>query len=95
MEGGSSKVIPPNSHPSNSIHNAAAPVTKKVPNGVPQIPIPQAQPQANVPTKKPEEPTPLAGSGNKDHDVNKIIVAVGGVVIARVLFFSLSEWRRR
>ena len=35
-----------------------------------------------------ENPTPTAGSGSESHDVNKIVVAVGAVAVAGLMFLS-------
>ena len=77
MAGGPSKINAPSSHPSNPIHKAAFAESKKPPPPT----IGQTKPLAE---KKPSEPTPIppVGSGNEDHDVNKVIVALGAVALA-------------
>ena len=86
MAGRASKVNPPNSHPSNPIHKAAAKEKPKIPTSQPQ-----QQENTNPTPNQETETTPPAGSGNDAHDVNKIIVAIGAVLTAGVVFFSLGR----
>ena len=64
MDGGPSKVNPPNSHPSNPIHKAATAESAKTP----------ATPAGVTATQK--DPKPATPGG---HDLNKIAFTVGAV----------------
>ena len=92
MDGGPSKVNPPNSHPSNTIHKQAVqaqgqvstPTTGQVSTPTPP---PQAttgtQPQAptNPPPQTPTN-TPAVGASIEAHHVNKALIAVGALALA-------------
>ena len=82
MDGGPSKVNPPNSHPSNPIHKAATAESKKDPKPAVQ------NTKGPTPTVKIEEPAPTAGSGSEFHDLNKIAVAVGAVAVGGLAFWT-------
>ena len=86
MAGGPSKVNQPNSHPSNPIHKAAM----KAQNPAKTTSPPSLNLQQTTQPSE-EEPTPPADSGNDTHNLNKIVVALGALVIAGVVFFSIGH----
>ena len=74
MDGGKSKINPPNSHPSNPIHKAAMAA---------QSPHPDTATQ----TKENPPDTPQTVS-TPQHEINKTAVIVGVVGIVALLFFA-------
>jgi len=87
MDGGPSKVNPPNSHPSNPIHKAAMAAqdpqkAKKIPKKV----------RFNLPTDEVDQiketfPEPK----NRDnHEINKTAVIVGAIAIVGLLYVSCA-----
>ena len=75
MDGGPSKINPPNSHPSNPIHKAAMAA---------QNPKPAAQkPTAQKPTDGPSE------TQTTQHEINKNAAIVGVVVVVALLFIAM------
>ena len=79
MEGGPSKINPPNSHPSNPIHKAATAESKKSASTETQ----KAQPTAQKIELKAPDKTP-------QHELNKTAVIVGVVGLSALLFLA---WR--
>jgi len=80
MEGGPSKINPPNSHPSNPIHKAATAESKSETK------------QAQQPVEK-IEPTPqdkTAPDKTPQHEINKNAVIIGVVGLSALLFMA---WR--
>ena len=80
MEGGPSKVNPPNSHPSNPIHKQATEaqgIAKPKPTPKPKPAQPVTQP-----TPKPE---PV-----DTHHANKAVVAVGVLALVGVIIYASS-----
>ena len=73
MDGGPSKVNPPNSHPSNPIHKAAMTAQSPRPN------VEQTQIESEKPTI--EEKTP-------QHEINKTAVIVGVIGVVALLFLA-------
>ena len=85
MDGGKSKINPPNSHPSNPLNKAATAEATKEP-----MPVIQTAAEEQTPAEQTEsKPTPTAGSGSEFHDVNKVAVVVGAVTIADLVFLTL------
>ena len=82
MDGGPPKNNRPTSHPSNLIHKVATAKQGRAP-AAPVIQTPATE------EKTPDEPIPTAGSGSESHDVNKIALIVGVVVIAGLAFLTL------
>ena len=81
MEGGPSKVNPPNSHPSNPIHKQATEA-----QGI-------AKPTPATPTPKPAQPVtqPMPKPETVDtHHVNKAVVAVGALALVGLLIYASS-----
>ena len=84
MDGGPTKINPPNSHPSNPIHKQATqaqglekkPATKPTPTPHTQTPAPAATPQ---------EPPKESDDKIEPHHVNKAVVAVGVLALAGVI----------
>ena len=79
MDGGPSKINPPNSHPSNPIHKAAMAAQSPRPNDK-QKEIVSEQPQETV-SEKPPNKTP-------QHEINKTAVIVGVVGVVALLFMA-------
>ena len=79
MDGGASNVNPPNSHSSNPIHKAADA------ESAPSDPEYGVEPRVEQP--------PPAGYGDRggapSHDLNKIIVFLGAVAFAGIIFYAL------
>ena len=71
MDGGPSKINPPNSHPSNPIHKAAMAAQK---------PKPAAQKATDEAPEKPTE------TKTPQHEINKTAVIVGVVGVVALLF---------
>ena len=84
MEGGPSKVNPPNSHPSNPIHKQATEA-----QGIAK-PTPAPPP---TPTPKPAQPVtqPMPKPETVDtHHVNKAVVAVGALALVGLIIYASS-----
>ena len=84
MEGGPSKVNPPNSHPSNPIHKQATEaqgIAKPKP-ATPVTPTPKPAQLVTQPEPKPEPVDP--------HHVNKAVVAVGALALVGLLIYASS-----
>ena len=75
MDGGPSKINPPNSHPSNPIHKQATEAQGLVKK--------KKAPQTNPATQTQPNPTKTTDSIDS-HDVNKALVAVGALVLVVV-----------
>ena len=73
MDGGPSKINPPNSHPSNPIHKAAMAV---------KSPRPNEKQTSEKEKEKPPNETPL-------HEINKTAVIIGVVGAVALLFMAL------
>ena len=75
MDGGKSKINPPNSHPSNPVHKAAMAA--------------QSPKQSDTATQAKETPpdTPQTVS-TPQHEINKTAVIVGVVVAVALLFIA-------
>jgi len=71
MQGGPSKINPPNSHPSNPIHKAAEAQSRKA-----QPKVKKIEPTVSLAEKT--EPTP-------QHEINKTAVIIGAVGLALLL----------
>ena len=77
MDGGPSKINPPNSHPSNPIHKAAMAAQSPRPD------FEKNDKQASEPIEETvSEKTP-------QHEINKTALIVGGVGVAALLFIAL------
>ena len=76
MDGGPSKINPPNSHPSNPIHKAAMAA---------QSPRPDHE-QTSEETVS--EKTPQLDSTVPQHEINKTTVIVGVVGVVALLFMA-------
>ena len=72
MDGGPSKINPPNSHPSNPIHKAAMAAQN-----------PKMETQQKKTAAVPEEPTETK---TPQHEINKTAVIVGVVGVVALLF---------
>ena len=72
MDGGPSKINPPNSHPSNSIHKAA------------QSPGPDLK----INDKKASEKPPIEKTLSEKHEINKTAVIIGVVGAVALLFLA-------
>ena len=86
MAGGPSKVNPPNSHPSNPIHKQATEA-----QGIAK-PAPHPTTQPATPTPKPVTvSTPAPKPETVDtHHVNKVVVAVGALVVVGLIVYASS-----
>ena len=82
MEGGPSKVNPPNSHPSNPIHKQAT-EAQGIAKPTPAIPV------TPTPTPKPAQPTPKLETVDTHH-VNKAVVAVGALALVGLIIYASS-----
>ena len=79
MDGGRSKINPPNSHPSNLIHKAAMAA---------QSPRPDFEKNDKQASEKlPIEET--VSEKTPQHEINKTALIVGGVGVAALLFMAL------
>ena len=74
MDGGPSKINPPNSHPSNPIHKAAMAAQSPKPASGAQKPADEA---LETQTKTPQ------------HEINKTAVIVGVVGVVALLFMTM------
>ena len=81
MEGGPSKVNPPNSHPSNPIHKQAT-EAQGIAKPKPATPTPKPAQLVTQPEPKPEPVDP--------HHVNKAVVAVGALALVGLLIYASS-----
>ena len=81
MEGGPSKVNPPNSHPSNPIHKQAT-EAQGIAKPKPAPPTPKPLQPVTQPTPKPETVD--------THHVNKAVVAVGALALVGLLIYASS-----
>ena len=76
MEGGQSKINPPNSHPSNPIHKEATAA---------QDPKPQKRVRFNLPSDEAGEIEEELKDETPQHEINKTAVIIGVVVVAALL----------
>ena len=76
MDGGQSKINPPNSHPSNPIHKAAMAAQNPKPADEAQKPKPE-----KLETQTDKKPP--------QHDINKTAVIVGVVGVVALLFMTM------
>ena len=74
MDGGPSKINPPNSHPSNPIHKAA---------------MAEQSPQPDFENKQDSEKISNVSEKTPQHEINKTALIVGGVAVAALLFMAL------
>ena len=79
MDGGPSKINPPNSHPSNPIHKAAMAAQSPRPNDKKTL-----APKENVSETKETVST-------TQHEINKTVVIVGVVSGVALLLFMISR----
>ena len=90
MAGGSSKVNPPNSHPSNPIHKQATEAQGIAKHTQPaQTPTPSAPPTVPVGSPAPLTPTPEPNPVDVHH-VNKVLVGVGVLVLVGLIVYASS-----
>ena len=92
MEGGPSKVNPPNSHPSNPIHKQAT-EAQGIAKPTPATPAPKPAQPVTQPTPKPAQPVtqPMPKTEFVDtHHVNKAVVAVGALALVGLLIYASS-----
>ena len=86
MEGGPSKVNPPNSHPSNPIHKQATEA-----QGIAPKPATHAQPATPPATPAQTQPTAPATTESVDsHHVNKTLVVVGVLAVVGLIVYASS-----
>ena len=79
MDGGPSKINPPNSHPSNPVHKAAMAAQNPKPADGP----PETQKPTPLETQTPtDEKTP-------QHEINKTAVIVGVVGVVALFFMAM------
>ena len=84
MEGGPSKINPPNSHPSNPIHKQATEaqgIAKPKP-ATPVTPTPKPVQPVTQPAPKPETVD--------THHANKVVVAVGALALVGLIIYAAS-----
>ena len=79
MEGGPSKINPPNSHPSNPIHKAATAA---------QDPQPQKRVRFNLPSDEVGEIEEELKDKTPQHEINKTAVIIGVVGVAALLILA-------
>ena len=92
MEGGPSKVNPPNSHPSNPIHKQAT-EAQGIAKPTPVTPAPKPAQPVTQPTPKPAQPVtqPMPKPETVDtHHVNKAVVAVGALALVGLIIYASS-----
>ena len=80
MEGGPSKINPPNSHPSNPIHKAATAAPE---------PRPQKRVRFNLPSDEGGEIEEKIKDKTPQHEINKNAVIIGVVGVAALLIIAL------
>ena len=80
MEGGPSKINPPNSHPSNPIHKAATAA---------QNPQTQKRVRFNLPSDEVGEIEEEFKDKTPKHEINKTAVIIGVVGVAALLVLAL------
>ena len=80
MEGGPSKINPPNSHPSNPIHKAATAA---------QDPKPSKRVRFNLPSDEVAEIGEEIKEETPQLEINKTAVIIGVVGVAAVLIIAL------
>ena len=85
MEGGPSKVNPPNSHPSNPIHKQATEA-----QGIAKPPKPQPAIQPATPAAAPAKPPTPKTEFVDTHHANKAVVAVGVLALVGVIIYASS-----
>ena len=73
MDGGPSKVNPPNSHPSNPIHKAA---------------MAAQNPKPKLETQKPTDGVSETDKKTPQHEINKTAVIVGVVGVVALIFMA-------
>ena len=76
MDGGPSKINPPNSHPSNPIHKVAMAAQNPKPEDEVQKP------------KKAQKPEALETQTTPQHEINKTAVIVGVVGVVALVFMA-------
>ena len=76
MDGGPSKISPPNSHPSNPIHKAV-------------LAAQNPKPSAQKPTAQDELSETQTDKKNPQHEINKTAVIVGVVGVVALLFIAI------
>ena len=85
MDGGPSKINPPNSHPSNPIHKQATEAQGIAPKPTtPRPPATLAPTQAAVPAQ------PQAAEPVVSHHVKKTLVAVGVLTVVGLIVYTSS-----
>ena len=91
MAGGSSKINPPNSHPSNPIHKKATEAqgiaVKKKPTQTPATVAPATQTQTQTPATDTTTTTTKADSVDTHH-VNKALVGFGALVFVGFVIWA-------
>ena len=85
MEGGPSKVNPPNSHPLNPIHKQATEA-----QGIAKPPKPQPAIQPATPAAAPAKPPTPKTEFVDTHHANKAVVAVGVLALVGVIIYASS-----
>ena len=80
MDGGPSKINPPNSHPSNLIHKTATAA---------QDPRSQKQVRFNLPSDEAGEIEEELKDATPQHEINKTAVIIDVVGVAALLILSL------
>ena len=81
MDGGPSKINPPNSHPSNPIHKAAMAAQSLRPNDKQTSEKETVSEEKETVSEKPPNKTP-------QHEINKTAVIIGVVGIVALLFLA-------
>ena len=80
MDGGPSKINPPNSHPSNPIHKAAMAAQNPKPA---ELETPQHE------IKKTAAQNPKPKTETPQHEINKTAVIVGVVGVVALIFIAM------
>ena len=82
MDGGPSKINPPNSHPSNPIHKAAMAAQSPRPEHE------QTSEETTVSEKTPQQTPDEFLEKTPQHEINKTVVIVGVVGVVALLFMA-------
>ena len=82
MDGGPSKVNPPNSHPSNPIHKAAMAA---------QNPKPAKKVHFNLPPDEDKVGQKETEKKTDNHEINKTAVIVGAVAVVGLLVLAMRR----
>ena len=88
MDGGPSKINPPNSHPSNPIHKAAMAAQNPKPAVKTPIITDDEAPLEKTPQPHEEAPLEKTPQPQPQHEINKAAVIIGVLGVAALLYMA-------